>query len=489
MQTTDNLIPVESDVNRYLQKEQFMFDNSIADIYEKFKIKTLLKQSNIKKRVGQPPDRLVFDLIFVPFLLLTTVFIFVRTQFENATATKNQYYRLLENARYNWGSFILNISFRVWKTICETTEKSRDKNNDPASFPPSFFVVDDTITQVRGKLVESASYLYDHVLGKTVLGFQKLALGTFDGSRFIPISSHNCASKRKPNARSKAKKYKKIPKPEKIPDDCPGAMERKMLDETKLELSITMLKQAMKRGFTASTVLFDSWFCFNSHITKIKNTLHLDVICQLKNLPTANKYFYQGKPYSLAQLYNKFAASRLRMVKKHNFKRSVMAVRTTDSNLKLKIVFTKNEGKDKWHAFAVTDTGLSADKILEYYAYRWSIECFFKSCKQYLNLGKEQMSNLDSIIACDALVFLRYILLTYLAFVSESTVYKKFDELRTAHSINTFGMRLLKHFFGKLNDLIHQVIDLIENGVYDQAIEMLKEVSESTNGVATGGGV
>lgn len=347
----------------------------------------------------------------------------------------------------------------------------------------------DTITQVSGKLVESASYIFDHTIGKTVLGFQKLVLGTFDGSQFIPISSHNCASKRKPTAKSKAKKYNKIPKSEKIPDDCPGAKERKMLDETKLELTITMLIQAMKCGFTASTVLFNSWFCFNSHITKIKNNLKLDVICQLKNLPKANRYFYRGKPYSLAQLYSKFASPRLRMVKKHNFKRSVMTVSTTDSNLKLKIVFIKNEGKEKWHAFASIVASLSAENILKYYVYRWSIECIFKSCKQYLNPGKEQMSNLDSIIACDALVFLRYILLTYLAFVSELTVYKNYVEIRTIHSINTFGMRLLKHFFCMFNDLIHQVINLIENGIYDQAVEMLSELTEGTNRVILPGGV
>lgn len=113
MQTTENLIPVESDVNRYLHKDQFMFDNDIADLFDKFHINALLKQCGIKKRTGQPADRLVFDLIFVPFLMLSTVFIFVRTQFENVTPSKNQYYRLLENACYNWGSFILNVAFFV----------------------------------------------------------------------------------------------------------------------------------------------------------------------------------------------------------------------------------------------------------------------------------------------------------------------------------------------------------------------------------------
>lgn len=167
------------------------------------------------------------------------------------------------------------------------------------------------------------------------------------------------------------------------------------------------------------------------------------------------------------------------MVKKLRFKRSIITVHLPESNVKLKIVFIKNEGKDKWHAFAATDTSLSAEKILEYYSYRWSIEVFFKCCKQYLNFGKEQMSNLDSIIACDALVFLRYIMLTYLAFAEESTTYKKFDEMRKIHSINTFGMRLLRFFLDKFSALIQQVIVLIKNGFYEQATQILNELAES----------
>jgi len=169
------------------------------------------------------------------------------------------------------------------------------------------------------------------------------------------------------------------------------------------------------------------------------------------------------------------------MVKKLRLKRSIIIVDLPESDVKMKIVFVQNEGKDKWHAFAATDVSLSAKKILEYYSYRWSIEVFFKSCKQYLNFGKEQMSNLDSIIACDAIVFLRYILLTYLAFNDESTIYEKFDSLRKVHMEITFGMRLLKFFFSKLSDRIQQVIKHIEFGGYTQAISMLKELEMEQN--------
>ncbi len=164
------------------------------------------------------------------------------------------------------------------------------------------FVVDDSFVRITGKLVESVSYIYDHVSGKSNLGFQKLVLGIFDGERFLPISNHSCSGKRKPDAKSKAKKYKKIPKIKTIPKESPGAIERKKLDETKLEKTFSMLKQAQKKGFTASTVLFDSWFCFNSFIVNIVTNLKLNVICQLKNLPGPNKYSYRGKIFTLKEL-------------------------------------------------------------------------------------------------------------------------------------------------------------------------------------------
>ena len=132
------------------------------------------------------------------------------------------------------------------------------------------------------------------------------------------------------------------------------------------------------------------------------------MICQLKNLPRPNQYMYKNKSYSLAQLYAYIAKHRMRMVKKYGYRRCIITVSIPKSDYKMKIVFVQNNDEKKWHAFGSTDHQLSAHKILEYYSQRWSIEVFFKNCKQYLNYGKEQVSNLDSIIASDAVVFTRY---------------------------------------------------------------------------------
>lgn len=95
----------------------------------------------------------------LPFLFMSNVFLFVQSQYEQADAEKNRFYRFLENANNNWRPFLSNLSFQIHEKI------------KPEMGKELFFVIDDLITTVTGKLVESASYIYDHVTGQTVLGF------------------------------------------------------------------------------------------------------------------------------------------------------------------------------------------------------------------------------------------------------------------------------------------------------------------------------
>ncbi len=461
----ENFIPIESDVNIYMKKELFMFDSTIAEVFKELKINSLLSKANIQKRCGIPVNKVVYDLFHVPFLMLATVFLFVRNQFEEAVS-KNVFYRFLENANYNWHLFTLNLSCQIDKSIASKSELTTKK----------FFVLDDTITEVSGKLIESASYIYDHTIGRSVLGFQKLVLGIYTSDRFLPVGQRICVGKKRPNKKSKSKKYTKIPKSDKIHPESAGARERAELDKNKLEKSYSLLKEAKKKFKDVNYVLFDSWFCFNCFIKQIKS-LGIEVICQLKNMPRTNKYSYNGKNYSLKELYNYFAKPKMRTVKKHGYKRAALTVNIPGEEIQVKIVFVLNEGKNNWHAFSSTDAKLSATKILEYYSIRWSIEVFFKNCKQYLNFGKEQMSNLDSIIASDALAFLRYSILTYLSFKENNRFYEVLEKNRNNRKIITYGMRLLQYFLNKLKYIIDIVCKLIQENKNDEAINILKKLT------------
>jgi len=405
---------------------------------------------------------MVFDLCTIPFLMFSTVFIFARNQFDEIRSGKSSYYRFLENARYNWSFFIFWLSVYL------------DGKMQTVSNTEKYFALDDTINEVTGKLTEEASYFYDHSQGKTVLGYQKLVLGMFNGSQFIPINQKYCIGKKKPNAKSKAKKYRKSPKSERIPKNCAGAKERSEANKTKLEKSISMLRRARRQFKDVGTVLFDSWFCFNSFIIKIKKKLDLDVICQLKNLPRPNKYIYKGKAYTLSQLYTFYAKPKMRTVKKYNRKQAVLTVTLANSDVGMKIVFIHNEGHKNWHAFGSTDTSLSARSILEKYSQRWSIEVFFKNCKQYLNYGKEQVSNLDSMIASDAMVFLRYLLLTYLAYKDKIDFYSTLERNRNQKKFIEYGLRLLNYFMKRLSVFFEMIVELIENNEKETALELMR---------------
>ena len=475
MRAKQNFIPVNSDVDDYLDQSRSMFDNEIAEVFKELKISSIMKRSTIQKRCGHPAHQIIFSLFLIPFLSLGNVFLLVREQYEEAAnSAKNKYYRFLANAKFNWRSFQLSLCFRVHQKV----ETEPDQK--------LFFVIDSTITQVTGKLIELASYIYDHTVGKSVLGFEKLHLGIFNGKQFLPIGQRVCVGKKKPKAKSKASKYKKQSKAKKISPDSPGAAERAAADQTKLDKVISMLKAAINKGFEAPFVMFDSWFCFNCLIVQIKTQLGLDVILQLKNMPKTNKYVYKGKSYTLKELYGYFARPKMRMVKKHQFKQAILTVCLVGSIVKMKIVFVHNDGQDKWHAFGSTDTKLKAETILNYYSYRWSIEVFFKNCKQYLNYGKEQMSNLDSIIACDALVLMRYTVLTYLASKENARFYEKFDTLRSQQKATCFGMRLLKYYLNQLEFIINEACVLIQNDQKKEAIELLSSLVNNPEKIAAG---
>jgi len=462
MRADTNLIPVESDVQQYIENPKIILDNDVAVVFRELRLSALLRSAQIKKRTGYCVNRIVYDLILILFLMFNNVHLFVRAQYAKAASEKNRFYRLLQQANYNWRRLTINLSYRI-----------HDKISEPGQ--QHFFVLDDTTCEVKGKLVEKASYVYDPVRKKSVLGFQKLLLGLFDGHHFLPIGERICSSKHTPQARSKATKYRKIPKVDRIDPRSPGAIERKEMRKNKLEKAISLLKDAQKRGFNASTLLMDSWFCFNSFITKIVKDRKLQVICQLKNMPRTNNYLYENKRYTLKALYE-IAKPKLRMVKKYHFRQAAVTVNIPDTNIKLKIVFVHHPNDDKWYAFAATNTKLTSAGILNAYAQRWSIEVFFKNCKQYLNYGKEQMSNLDSIIACDTMVMIRYAILTYIAANQQAKFYATFDSLREQNSRLCFGIKLLQYFMEQLTVILDKLHEYIQNDFKEQAIELLQTI-------------
>jgi len=156
------------------------------------------------------------------------------------------------------------------------------------------FIIDDSILPKRGRDIENVSFVHDHTVNRSVLGYTVVMLGFFTGKGMYALDFSYKYGK---------KSHSKSPE-ECIgnPRSISGQMSREASMYTKLELALMMLKRAVFHGITAGYVLFDSWYSwpgFISAIREISKDLH--VICRLKN--TKVRYGYRGKQYRLSELY------------------------------------------------------------------------------------------------------------------------------------------------------------------------------------------
>jgi hypothetical protein len=144
--------------------------------------------------------------------------------------------------------------------------------------------------------IENVSFIHDHNLGRSVLGFCIVTLGLFATQGFYPLDFAYCFGK---------KRHGKSPE-ENIGDPRKSSGQRSFEAKqyTKLELSLMMIQAAVKSGIVPGYVLFDSWYAWPkliNAIRKIEKSIH--VICRLKDSNV--QYEYNGKKYKLSALYQK----------------------------------------------------------------------------------------------------------------------------------------------------------------------------------------
>lgn len=197
-----------------------------------------------------------------------------------------------------------------------------------------------------------------------------------------PIDMAFHTSKNRPNDRMRA-----------IDKRTNGWKRRKEALRKKTEVVVEMIARAWQNGIDASFVLFDSWFSHDEVIAKIKD-IGYGVICRLKKGRV--RYTYQGRKYTLKQLWN-VVKKRTEWIGKFQVKAVCVNV-TLPKSGDVCILFV-SDAKKQWHAFLCTDLELDASGILTYYARRWAIEVFFKDAKQMLYMGKEQSNTFDAIVA------------------------------------------------------------------------------------------
>ena len=362
--------------------------NEIFNAVKELKIGNLLRKSNIRKNVGVP----VLDVF--QFLLLLVfqgknLFRFLNSKHKEQAVSKNTYYRFLNETSYNWKKFLLLLACKVISAFDKLTRPERVK----------VFVIDDSVVaRNRSKNVELLARIYDHVEHKFKRGFSMLTLGWTDGYSFVPIGFNMLSSAKKSN------RYQEIS--ENIDHRTNGYKSRKDSLLSKTEAALKLLSEALDMGIIVDYVLMDSWFTTEPFIKNILD-LGLDTIGMVKQLN--QRYFYNGKAYTLNKLK--------KLVDYRSSSNIFGSLRVTTKNgIPVKIVFIRNRNKKSECLYILsTDISLSDSEIVRIYGNRWSIECFFKTSKSFLKLGKEfQSRDYTAMISHTTIVYTRYIILEWI---------------------------------------------------------------------------
>ena len=262
------------------QNKHEIFD-TVSSFFKDFHIGNLLKRCNALKEKGVPVLD-IFKYKLCNVFADRSMYMQMKTGSFSEGFSKNTYYRFQNDKRPNWLRFTSSLSRSVARTIEPLTSKDRI----------NAFVIDDTLFSRTGyKRTELASSLYDHVSGTNKNGFRLLTLGWTDGNTFLPINSSLLASSN-PDCVVCEKKY-----PE--PDGRSNAAKIRKLARTKgTKAMLELIKEAVKAGYKADYVLFDSWFSSPAQLLDVKN-LGFYCIAMVKKNDT--KYEYDGRDLNIKE--------------------------------------------------------------------------------------------------------------------------------------------------------------------------------------------
>ncbi len=445
----------KGEIENYLRNGQNNFDIKIDRAFCSLKFKTWLCKSNIIKRDGYPTSHILLILFVLPLLRLKSVNSFCNKKWHQwSVAGKDTFYRF-KTRTYRWRSLLYKVMVEI----------SNQLQFDQKSIEDTYFIIDDTPIPKRGKLMENVSYIYDHSIGRSILGFCIVSFGLFTSSGYYPLDFSYWVSNRR---------HQKSPI---INDNDPrsisGQMSYEALHYTKLDLALRMTERAVSQGLQAGYVLFDSWYAWPSFIQgirKIKKELH--VICRLKNSKVL--YEYKGSKYQLSALYQKVKKDLSKSKRTGLF---LKKVRVTMSGNPIVIVFVKgyNEPEEaavkgkkkkrepKWAAFLSTNTSLQAATVIKKYTKRWACEVFFKESKQLISLGKDASNSFQSQVCATTISFIRYAVINYLNEKEQHMgLGPLFEELVDNTAMFTYAQRIWQFFKGLFEISFSKILELFE---------------------------
>ncbi len=405
------------------------------------------------KQKGISGLSLINILLSLPFLDKKNVHNFINSSWQSYTNYgKDAYYRLKSNYKINWRNFLLGVVKQSVSTLDDCGTNTGIKA----------FIFDDTTIQKTGYKIEGVSKVWNHVINRSVLGYQLLVMGYYDGTMFIPInfSFHREKGKNKKILYGLKPKHYKRQHKKKRPKESPGFRRKKELNISKITMSVSMLKSAVKKGITSKYVLTDSWFtCWEMVETAIDNNLkYIGMFCKVKT-----KFMYKNKAMTYKEI-RKLNRKNIKRNKRFNlyYIRAVVLW----NGRPVVLYFTRKGKRGNWKTLLNTELSSNFNKTVEVYQIRWSIEVFFKESKQLLGLGKSQSTDFDTQIADATIVMIQHI---FLSIKNRMENYESLGKLFENTKAECLELKLHDRLLALLI-AIAEIIDLLLGDVDSQEI-------------------
>jgi DDE superfamily endonuclease len=380
----------------------FGTDNlTITDLFSKtltcLDLSYINKLLNRSKSKGVPAHDIFKTIFLLSFLDLGNVYQLVRSGLGTYhEVTKDMYYQFMKNTNIDWRTI-------VWLFIKRILTVIESKGNSCENESPKCLIIDDTIIPKTGKTIEFIGKVYNHVTTKYELGMKVLTLGYWDGKTFLPIdfSLHNEAGKwgnRGLNIKELKNQYSKA-----RDESCLSAQRITQLSIDKISAALLMIKQYSSRIKGVQYVLADSWFISEIFIRTILNLKRgINVIGIMK---TNRNVTIDNESISAKNVPTRFKKDISRSTKYNcEYISKVMIYK----DIKVNGYWVRMRGQQKWQLLICSDLKLRFTKAMQYYQIRWSIEVFFKDCKQKLRLNTSQSTDFDAHIAHISIVYLNY---------------------------------------------------------------------------------
>ena len=390
----------------------------------------------------------VFPLfIILPFLKHASIHALFKSRSNDLScAQKDVYYRFKNMQIIPWRKLLLNF---VKRFVVIAEKKAQEVNEGKRCL-----IIDDSLLDKRGKTIEFAGKLWDHVTHSYKLGLRLLLLCYYDGTSNLPLdfSLHREKGKNEQKPYGLTKKQLKGQYKRCRIHDSESDKRAREVDRSKTDVGIAMIKRALK-FLKVDYVLMDSWFTCERMIECVrsytKQNVHLIGMMKMGKA----KYLYKGKLYDAAELLKK-GKREIGIKRCRKIKASYLIMDVMYKEYRVRLYFSRFGQKGKWHLILTTDTSLSYLKAMEQYQVRWTIEVFFKESKQYLNLGECQSTNFEAQIADTTITMIQYILLT---------LRKRFDDYETRGEIfRATGEEMLeRRLHVRLWDLLIAIMKII----------------------------